>query len=151
MLIFPNPFLDQLIKYICRCHNCGPGTRCLFCEYLIAFHLGNWKPDSIPFKESFIGMFDDIKEKLEGDIEYFSQETILGFFQNTLDGLTNDCKRCKDYQETMNVSEYLKQAISRLSAIVGTSTSAFVKAALEEITKTIELLDKIPSKLAVPR
>ena len=96
-------------------------------------------------------MFDDIKEKLEGDIEYFSQETILGFFQNTLDGLTNDCKRCKDYQETMNVSEYLKQAISRLSAIVGTSTSAFVKAALEEITKTIELLDKIPSKLAVPR
>ena len=96
-------------------------------------------------------MFDDIKEKLEGDIEYFSQETILGFFQNTLDGLTNDCKRCKDYQETVNVSEYLKQAISRLGALVGTNNSAFVTATLEEITKTLELLDKIPPKLAVPR
>ena len=96
-------------------------------------------------------MFDDIKEKLEGDIQYFSQETILGFFQNTLDGLTNDCKRCKDYQETVNVSEYLKQAISRLGALLGTSNSAFVSAALAEITKTLELLDKIPPKLAVPR
>ena len=94
-------------------------------------------------------MFDDIKEKLEADSKYFSQEIILGFFQNTLDGLTNDCIRCKDYQETINVSEYIKQASSRLSAIVGTSN--FVSVALEEITKTLELLEKIPPALAVPR
>ena len=94
-------------------------------------------------------MFDDIKEKLEADNQYFSQETILGFFQNTLDGLTNDCKRCKDYQETINVSEYVKQANSRLSALVG--TSKFVSVALEEITKTLELLEKIPPALAAPR
>lgn len=144
-----NHFWDHLIKYICRCSNCGPGTRCFFCEYLIAFHLGNWKPDSIPFKEPFIGMFDDIKEKLEADSQYFSQEIILGFFQKTLEGLTNDCKRCKDYQETINVSEYIKQASSRLGAIVGTSN--FVSVALEEITKTLELLEKIPPALAVPR
>ena len=140
------------------CLNCGRGTRCHFCEYLIAYHLGipvpdgNWKPDSIPFKEPLIGMFDDIKEKLEADSQYFSQETILGLFKDTLDGLTNDCTRCKEYQETIDVSEYIKQASTRLGAIVDIfSNSAFVIVALEDVTKTLELLEKIPSRLSVPR
>ena len=96
-------------------------------------------------------MFDDIKEKLESDNEYFSKETILGFFQDTLAGLKEDCKHCKDYKETKNFFEYTDQASSRLGAILGTSTSAFVTAALEEINKTLELLEKIPKALSVPR
>ena len=139
-------------RFSVYCSRCAEGTRCHFCEYLIAYHLGNWIPNTIPFKEPLIGMFDDIKEKLESDNQKFSQETILGFFQETLDGLTNDCKRCKDYQETIDVTEYIRQASSRLSAIVGIySNSAYVTVALEEITKTIELLEKIPSGLSVPR
>ena len=133
------------------CSRCAVGTRCHYCEYLIAYHLGNWIPDSIPFKEPLIGMFDDIKEKLESNSHYFSHSTILGFFRETLDGLTNDCKKCQEHQETIDVTEHIKQASSRLSAIVGSSNWAFVTAAIEEITKTLELLEKIPYKLSVPR
>ena len=133
------------------CSRCAVGTRCHYCDYLIAYHLGNWTPDSIPFKEPLIGMFDDIKEKLESDSHYFSQQTILGFFRDTLDGLTNDCKRCKEHQETIDVTEHIKQASSRLSAIEGSNNGVFVTAAIEEITKTLELLEKIPYKLSVPR
>ena len=96
-------------------------------------------------------MFEDIKEKLESDSQYFSKETILGFFQDTLAGLREDCKHCKDYIETRNFYEYIEQASSRLGAVVGTSTLAFVTAALEEITETLKLLEKIPKALSVPR
>ena len=135
-----------------RCDSCRSGTRCLFCTYLIAFHLGfsNWVSDgSIPFKEPLIGMFDDIKQKLESNSQYFPQQTILGFFTETLDGLKNDCKQCNNHQEIVDVTEYIKQAGSRLSAIVGSSNWAFATAAIEEITKTLELLEKIPPELKV--
>ena len=146
-----NPMFLRSTDVISRCYKCNPGTRCFFCTFLIAFHLGNWNPDSIPFKEPFIGMFDDIKEKLESDPQYFSKETILGFFQDTLAGLKEDCEHCKDYQETTKFYEYIEQASSRLGAIVGNSTSTFVTAALGEITNTLELLEKIPKAMSVPR
>ena len=139
-------------SYLCfRCFKCRSGTRCFYCEFLLAFHLGNWTPDSIPFKEPFIAMFDDIKEKLESNIYYFSQGTILGFFQDTLAGLKEDCTHCKDWIDTRTFFEYIERASSRLGAIKGTSTSAFVTEALRIINKTLELLENISKHRSVPR
>ena len=134
------------------CNSCGVGTRCLGCKCLIAFFLGiNWTTDTIPFKDPIIGMFNDIKEKLELNNQYYSQETILGFFRETHDVLTNDCEKCKDYQEILNLSDHISGATDRLGKIVGTNQGTFVTNALYEIALAINLLGKIPNTIYVPR
>ena len=85
---------------LARCFAChfGPNIfqQCLHCQYLITWHSQptNWNTtmnhtmNKIPFKDSFIGMFKDIEEKLESDNDHFSQTTIISFFQDTSEILT---------------------------------------------------------------
>ena len=107
---------------LARCFAChfGPNIfqQCLHCQYLITWHSQptNWNTtmnhtmNKIPFKDSFIGMFKDIEEKLESDNDHFSQTTIISFFQDTSEILTNEesCWDCSSYPEIVAVADYTK-------------------------------------------
>ena len=51
----------------------------------------------------------DIEEKLESDNDHFSQTTIISFFQDTSEILTNEesCWDCSSYPEIVAVADFL--------------------------------------------
>ena len=72
----------------------------------------------IPFKEPFLDMFEDIKEKLEADPNTFSESTIIELFQNTTETLTQDCQSCKNYPEIVAVCDHTNQVSLKLGSML---------------------------------
>ena len=136
-----------------RCSPCRRGTRCFFCEYLVYFHLGNHADqtdavDIVPFREPFIVMFEDIKERLESDSNSYTDSEIVTLFQDTTETLTQDCENCKHHAEIVAVSDFTNQVASKLDSMKGSNN--FLSTALKDIEETIKLFKEVPDSLLTP-
>ena len=92
--------------HVCRCSPCGRGTRCMFCNWLVAFcKIKDTNVENlvaIPYKKPYIEMYEDIKSGIiNGD---FSEEQVISFFEETSGELYRDCKACENGEELLPVA-----------------------------------------------
>ena len=142
-----------------NCNPCRTGQRCHQCTHLISYHLGfidGNREEGIPFQESFIDMFKDMKANLEANSMYYAEQEIIDLFQFTTNVLTTDCTLCKNYPVIIDVSDHTNEVATKLTD--GTwqtdwPSLNFSSAALSEVSVTIQLFEKIPlsKEFAVPR
>ena len=65
-------------------------------------------------------MFQNFKVNLEANSSYYPENEIVRFFQNTNEGLTQDCEHCKDYPVISSIANFTKHASSVLGSMQGT-------------------------------
>ena len=95
-------------------------------------------------------MFQTIKENLNANRTFYTNQEIVGFFQITTSGLKEDCENCKYYPIITNIMDYIRQAyqlLQTLQALV--NRDDFYLIAQSKIGKTIELFEQVPSHLSV--
>ena len=136
----------------CRhCYPCATGQRCFYCTFLITFALLPPKTRiyGAPFKDQFVDMFLDTKENLEVNSSFYSEQEIVGLFQNTFEGLTEDCEDCKKVPSISSVANYTRQVSSILGSMEANNDQNFTAVAMEKIEEAIKLFEEVPSSISV--
>ena len=131
-----------------RCYPCAVGQRCFYCTFLITFAL-QARPNGTPFKNQFIEMFQNTRENLKANSSFYEKQEIVGLFQNTTDGLTEDCELCKDYPALKDIATYARQVSSNLTLMEENKNENFITVALEEIVNTIDLFEKVDISICI--
>ena len=50
-------------------------------------------------------MFQTFKDNLEANSSYYPENEIVGFFQETTEGLTQDCEHCENYPVITSIAD----------------------------------------------
>ena len=94
-------------------------------------------------------MFQNIFDILNVNNSFYQKEEIIGFFQNTTDGLTEDCEFCKDYPTIADIASYTSHVSSELMSMEQYNDENFINVALNKLEKTIELFTEVDSSISV--
>ena len=147
-----------------KCSPCGFGTRCLFCNWCLAFCYNcDWKKpegrsdtgqnDSVkepvygevdvPYKVSFMEMLEDIKIMLEND--EISDTDVVEIFKMTADATKEDSKLCNNSLEIEEVSNMTQSFHLQLKNLIG--KEEFNSVALNMTIQTNAVFESFPETL----
>ena len=150
-----------------KCSPCGLGTRCLFCNWCLAFCYNcgsDWrKPkgrsdlnqtdDSVqkptygevdvPYKVSFMEMLDDIKTMLEND--EISDTDVVEIFKMTSDATKEDSKLCNNSLEIEEISNLTESFYLQMKNLIG--KEEFNAVALNMTIQTNTVFESLPETL----
>ena len=150
-----------------KCSPCGLGTRCLFCNWCLAFCYNcgrDWnKPrgrsdssqsnDSViepiygevdvPYKVSFMEMLADIRVMLEND--EISDTDVVEIFKMTSDATKEDSKLCNNSLEIEEISNMTESFYLQMKNLIG--KEEFNAVALNMTIQTNDVFESLPETL----
>ena len=150
-----------------KCSPCGLGTRCLFCNWCLAFcYKGDRdgkRPEGrsstgqiydsviepmygevdVPYKVSFTEMLDDIQTMLEND--EISDTDVVEIFKMTADATKQDSKLCSNSFEIEEISNMTEQFYLQMKDLIG--KEEFNAVALNLTIQTNAAFESLPETL----
>ena len=152
-----------------KCSPCGLGTRCLFCNWCLAFcYKGDRDRDGkrpegrsstgqiydsvieplygevdVPYKVSFTEMLDDIQTMLEND--EISDTDVVEIFKMTADATKQDSKLCSNSFEIEEISNMTEQFYLQMKDLIG--KEEFNAVALNLTIQTNAAFESLPETL----
>ena len=142
-----------------KCSPCGLGTRCIFCNWCLAFCFScgeaaarseseyvphpTYGDVDVPYKVSFSEMLEDIQVMLEED--EISDSDVVEIFKMTAEATREDSKLCNNSLEIEEISNLTESFYLELKHLIG--SEEFNSVALDKTSQTNAMFESLPDSL----